>query len=85
MRKVVMLGLVVAITGAAAAYFGVFSREQAAAAAGGVWKCPPCGGECHDRDYDRAGHCSGCGMRLITKAKYDDAVAAQAAARGTGR
>lgn len=62
-----------------------YRPEQAAAAAGGVWKCPPCGGECHDRDYDRAGHCSGCGMRLITKAKYDDAVAAQTAARGTGR
>lgn len=35
MRKLVIIGVLLAIAGGAAAYFGVFSKEQAAAAAGG--------------------------------------------------
>lgn len=31
------------------------------------WICPPCGGDCHARVYERAGVCDACGMRLVPK------------------
>jgi RND family efflux transporter MFP subunit len=43
MRKVVMIGLIAALAGGAAFYFGLFSREQTAAAAGG--ETQPGGGQ----------------------------------------
>lgn len=47
MRKFVIVGLLVAVAAGAAAYFGMFTREQAAAAAGGPGGAPgrPGGGQ----------------------------------------
>src|SRR5262245_11502568 len=44
MRKLVILGLLAVVAGGAAVYFGVFSREQAAAAAGDPGGAPGMGG-----------------------------------------
>jgi transcriptional regulator GlxA family with amidase domain len=32
--------------------------------AGTTWVCPPCGGDCHAKKYERRGVCDGCGMVL---------------------
>lgn len=29
--------------------------------------CPPCGADCHDGTYAKAGNCSGCGMELVAR------------------
>lgn len=29
--------------------------------------CPPCGADCHDDTYEKAGNCSGCGMELVAR------------------
>lgn len=38
---------------------------QTAAPQGGPFVCPPCGAECHFREYERQGGCAVCGMGLV--------------------